>query len=130
MKFIAIPQLLVASLLYWIHYFFRIMVPEYNFTFIRWYIVDVLALIVCIPIFVNAQIIFRVRKKEYLTIIDIIVYFLLFSMYFEIIGPKYLKNLTGDVFDIIAYGIGGLILYFSQPIIRKKIKERRESNVA
>jgi len=106
------------------------MVPEYNFTFIRWYIADVLALIVCIPIFVNAQIIFRVRKKEYITIIDIIIYFILFSIYFEIIGPKYLKNLTGDVFDIITYGIGGLILYFSQPIIIKKIKYRRKSNVA
>ena len=126
MKLIAIPQMLVASLFYCIHYCLRIFIVEYNYTIIRCHIADFLALIVCIPIFVNSQILFRIRKKEYITIIDIIIYFIIFSLYFEIIGPKYINNFTGDVFDIIAYGIGGLILYVSQPIIQEKIWKKTQ----
>ena len=120
MKFIAIPQMIIALIFYCIHYLLRIFIIEYNFTIIRWHIASVLALIVCIPIFVNSQIIFRIRKTNYITIVDIIIYFILFSLYFEIIGPKYIKNFTGDIIDIVGYGIGGIILYFSQSIIRKK----------
>ena len=116
--------MLVASGFYWIHYIFRITIPAYNFTMIRWHIASVLALIVCIPIFVNSQIVFRIRKRKYITIIDIILYFLIFTLYFEIIGPKYISNFTGDIIDIIGLGVGGFILYFSQPIIRKRFMYR------
>jgi len=122
MKFIAIPQMLVAFLFYSIHFCLSRNLPQYNFTFIRWYIADVLALIFCIPLFVNSQVIFRIRNKKYITIIDIAVYFIIFSLYFEIIMPKIWKHLTADMFDIVAYAIGGIILYFSQPTIQRKIR--------
>jgi hypothetical protein len=39
---------------------------------------------------------------------------------FGVIMPNYLKNLTRDYFDILAYGIGGIILYSTQKVrIRK-----------
>jgi drug/metabolite transporter (DMT)-like permease len=114
MKLVAMPQMCAASVLYGLHFILAKTYPEYNHTFIRWYFADVLALVVCIPIFINSQIFFRIRKKCYVTLIDIIIYFLLFSLYFEIIMPIKLPNLTGDLFDIIAYALGGCILYFSQ----------------
>jgi hypothetical protein len=126
-KFIAIPQMCLGIFLYTIHYSLRELLPIYNKSPIRWYFGDFLALIVCIPIFVNAQIFFKIRKKYYITIVDVIMYFLLFTVYCEIIMPNYKKNMTGDPLDVIAYFFGGILLYFSQKYsfeekINKKIK--------
>ncbi|MDR1429652.1 MAG: hypothetical protein LBI85_05135, partial [Spirochaetaceae bacterium] len=52
-------------------------------------------------------------RKKYITPFDIVLYFLIFSIYGEIILPKYRENITGDYFDILAYGIGGIVLYLS-----------------
>jgi hypothetical protein len=121
-QLVAIPQFCIGMVLYSIHYILVRLVPEYNLTVIRCYAADVLALIVCIPIFVNSQIFFKVRKRYYITKFDVIAYFILFSLYFEIIMPNYLSNLTGDKFDILAYAIGGSTLYFSQRFSTKPIQ--------
>jgi hypothetical protein len=118
-QIVALPQFMIGSLIYLIHYTLRVFLPIYNSTLIRFYLGDILALIVCIPIFVNSQIWFKVRKCNYIMIWDIIGYFLLFSMYCEIVMPHFIKTMTSDPFDILAYAIGGLILYFSQGTTNK-----------
>ena len=122
-KFIAIPQFFTGLILYIIHFFLR-NIPQYNFTTIRWYIGDVFVLIVCIPIIVNSQILFGIRKRLYITLFDVLLYWIIFSLYFEIIMPNYSENITGDVFDIIAYLIGGLILLFSQKEYQIYVKRK------
>jgi hypothetical protein len=119
-QIVALPQFIIGTVLYSIHFLLKSFIPEYNFSLIRYYTADVLALIVCVPIFINSQIFFRVRKKKYITKLDIILYLILFSLYFEIIMPQYFERFTGDVFDIIAYGIGGIILYFSQGFVKSE----------
>jgi hypothetical protein len=120
MQLVALPQFIIGLILYSIHFILVRLVPEYNFTIIRCYAADILVLIVCIPIFINSQIFFRIRKKKYITKLDVFVYFILFSLYFEIVMPNYFTKFTSDLFDIIAYGLGGTMLYFSQELNKRK----------
>jgi predicted neutral ceramidase superfamily lipid hydrolase len=118
---LGIPQMIVGSLFYLIHYLLKLFVYKYNFTMIRNYFADYLTLIVCVPIFVNIQLLCGIKRKKYITIFDIILFFLIFSIYGEIILPKYNKDITGDYFDIIAYGIGGIVLYISTKVKCKQV---------
>lgn len=115
-KYIAIPQLLIGLFLYIIHLLIYKFIFSYNFLLIRWYAGDVLALFVCIPLFVNAQIFFNVRKIKKITIVDVILYFSIFSILFELVLPVFLKRLTRDYIDIAAYAMGGLLLLLTQNI--------------
>jgi len=101
---------------YFIHIILRNILLSYNFTLIRQYIADYLTLIFCIPLFVNIQVIFNVRKKFYIAFYEIILYFSIISIFCEIIGPKYSKHMTADPIDILLYLLGGIVLYFSQDI--------------
>ena len=89
-------------------------IPLYNISFFRGIIADFLAPIVCIPIFATSQNFFGLRKGNKIYFLEMILYCILFSVYFEIIGPKFIKTFTSDIFDVIAYFIGGVVLYFSQ----------------
>lgn len=108
---------------YFIHIILRNIILSYNFTLIRQYIADYLTLIFCIPLFVNIQVIFNIRKRFYITFYEIVLYFLIISIFCEIIGPMYSKHMTSDPIDLILYLIGGIVLYFSQDI--EKIKKCR-----
>ena len=114
--FIAFPQMLVGIMIYGVHYILRSTLPIYNFTIIRQYIADFLALIVCVPMFVNIQLFFNIRKKNYITFYEIIFYTLLFTVLYEFICPFLLKRMTYDPVDIVFYLLGGIVLYFSQKI--------------
>lgn len=113
-NFVAVFQMTVASCLYWLHRFLIVKSEFYSHCVFRFYIADFLALIVCVPIFVNSQILFQVRRPTCICLGEIIFYAILFSLYFEIIGPKFFMHFTSDVFDCLAYFAGGAILYFSQ----------------
>lgn len=115
-NFIAVPQLIIGTIVYTIHYILRNTLDIYNWTLVRWYIADFLALIVCVPIFVNIQLFFNVRKKNYITFYEIIFYTLLFTILYEFICPFLLKRMTFDPLDIAFYLSGGISLYFSQKI--------------
>ena len=117
-KVVAFPQMITGLIFYITHILLRIFVYSYRFTIIRHYIADFLALIVCIPLFANIQVMLRIRKKNYITFNEIIIYFLIFSIFFELISPFILKKMTFDPLDILFYGIGGLVLYFSQGNIK------------
>jgi len=112
MVMLGVPQIIIGSLFYLLHCILKSFVYKYNFTVIRNYFADYLTLIVCVPIFINIQLLCGIKRKN-ITLFDIIFYFLIFSIYGEIILPKYNKNITGDYFDVIAYGIGGIVLYIS-----------------
>ena len=112
--FICLPQFIIASCLYWTHRAFITWMPFYNASFFRGIIADFLAPIVCIPIFATSQKFLGLRKGNKIYFIEIILYCVLFSVYFEITGPKFIKTFTSDIFDVIAYFIGGVVLYFSQ----------------
>ena len=90
------------------------MLFQYNYTLIRYYIADYVTLIVCIPLFINIQVIFNIRKVFFIKFYEIIIYFLLFSTYCEIIGPLISNKMTYDPIDFIFYILGGIVLYFSQ----------------
>lgn len=113
-RFVALPQMTVASFLYLLHRFCFYKYDFYKHCIFRFYFGDFLALIVCVPIFVNSQILFKIRKPVKIKKIEVFLYALLFSLYFEIIGPIFLKNFTSDIFDCVAYFAGGMVLYFSQ----------------
>lgn len=119
-NFVAILQMTVASCIYWLHRFLIGKSEFYSHCVFRFYIADFLALIVCVPIFVNSQILFRIRRPTDINLDEIIFYAMLFSLYFEILGPKFFIHFTSDVFDCLAYFMGGAILYFSQFLRRPK----------
>ena len=101
-------------IVYIVHIILRVTLFQYNFTLIRYYIADYITLIVCIPLFINIQVIFNVRKVYRIRFYEIILYFLIFSIFCEFIGPRISNRMTYDPIDILFYLLGGLILYFSQ----------------
>lgn len=113
---ILLEQMFFAGLMYSVHKVLCCVHSVYRHSFIRWYLADFLALIFCIPIFVNSQILFGIRKRKPVCVVEVIAYALLFSLYFEIIGPHFFPHFTSDFGDIVAYFLGGFVLYFSQKI--------------
>jgi len=120
-KIAAFPQMAAGIVFYSIHRVLRICVFSYNFTLISYHIADFLALIVCVPLFVNIQILLKIRDTYYITLTDILVYFLWFTVIFEFFGPFVLKMGTHDPIDIVCYALGGLVLYVSQKNTMEKI---------
>ena len=113
--FIALPQMLTGIVIYLLHIVLRNVLIQYNYTLIRYYIADYITLIICIPLFINIQVYFNVRKTNYIKLYEILFYFIIFSVYFEFIGPRlFPKRMTQDPLDIFFYLLGGLVLYFSQ----------------
>jgi hypothetical protein len=113
-KIIALPEIITGVLLYSMHYLLKENFYPYNYTPFRWYFGDILALIVSIPFFVNLQIVFMGRKYLPIGFNEILFWWFIFSIYYEILMPQKLVTMTGDPIDIIAYGLGGGILYWSQ----------------
>lgn len=111
--FICFPQFVFASILYLGHRFLIQQSPVYRTSFFRGFFPDFLALLVCIPVFASSQKIFNLRKRNKIYFIEIVLYWILFSVYFEIIGPNFIKSFTGDLWDILAYFLGGITLYIS-----------------
>jgi hypothetical protein len=106
-------QLVIGVVLFYIHHFLSKYSSSYPKTPFRWYIGDLLSLIVCVPIFVNIQIALKIRTNKTNATGDIIFYTILFSIYYEIILPKKSNLFTGDIIDIACYFVSGMILYLS-----------------
>ena len=106
--------MLTGSLLYLLHFFLKMNGKGYNSTLFRYYFSDVLALIVCVPLFANLQVLFRVRKNFNIMGKEIVLYFLIFSIVYEGISPQIYYKATGDWLDVLAYALGGLILWVIQ----------------
>jgi hypothetical protein len=112
-KIFAKKQLLIGLILYYTHFFLSKYSSVYIHTSFRWYLGDLLSLIVCVQIFINIQIALKIRSYKTNIAFDIFFYFVIFSVYYEIILPMQSKLFTSDVFDIICYFISGIILFLS-----------------
>jgi hypothetical protein len=118
-------SLISGSFLYLVHFNLSKLWAFYNTTVFRWYFGDYLALVVCIPLIINIQVYFGFRQKCCIKIIEIFIYFIIFSISFEIILPIILKKTTSDVIDIIAYAFGGMVLYLVENILTIKIRHKK-----
>lgn len=126
MKFVALPEMFIGMGLYGFHFFLRETSEMYNATVFRGYFSDVLALIVCVPIFVNIQILFRTRKKFKIHLWEIGLYLIIFSVVYEYLYPKVWYKSTADIYDVVAYALGGVILWALQVIknLNKKSNDK------
>jgi integral membrane sensor domain MASE1 len=111
-KLVAIPQMTIGIMVYLLHFVLARISPVYNALPIRWYLGDFLALIVCVPLFVNIMVLLKLKHNKNIKF-EILFYFFVFSMLYEGILPLRNKKLTADFYDVIAYAFGGLVLYFS-----------------
>ena len=122
-KYVALYQMYIGLIPYLLHYFLKSYFGDYQTTYMRNYFGDFLALIVCVPLFVNIEIMFGVRKSKKIKLSEIVFFFCVFSILYEIICPYFLNRMTSDVFDVLSYALGGIVLYFSQKIKRESIVE-------
>jgi len=113
-KYVALYQMFIGMILYSGHYFLKNYSNDYKTTYIRNHLGDFLALIVCVPLFVNIQIIFNVRDSTKIRFSEIAFFFCIFSVLYELICPYLLHRMTADIVDVVYYALGGIMLYFSQ----------------
>ena len=99
--------------MYGIHRYLIGISEFYKTSAFRVFFGDFLALIVCIPIFATSQKFFGLRKKQKIYFTEVLSYSLMFSLYFEVIGPKYNTTFTRDLWDVVAYFLGASVLYLS-----------------
>lgn len=120
MKIFCIIQFLLASLFYSIHFYFSRFIPEYEGTFCRFYLGDFLALPVVVPILINVPIKLGYSRRKYVHFHEIVLLGIIFSLVFEWLSPCMLYRGTSDVYDVLAYFVGGFLLYFSQYLTEKE----------
>lgn len=82
--------------------------------YVRNYFADIL----CLPILLSVStLLIRYVKRAAtfkLSILHICFVFLYISIVFEFVLPHFSTKFTYDIFDIFAYGLGGIIFYFFQ----------------
>ncbi len=87
-----------------------------NFPFLNafqlYYFNDLLLIPCCLPL-----LIFVIHKLDYRdsippTLIEVVIVLIIWSIFFEFIGPYYLHQGTGDILDIVVYWGGGTIAWF------------------
>lgn len=115
-KLICLPQFDLAGMFYIVHFGLRTFSINYNGSFLRNHFADFLALIVILPIIVNIEHILDCRKTKYISLKEIVLYAILFSIVFEIISPYFIHKGTACIIDCFCYLIGGTVLYYSQYI--------------
>lgn len=118
MKYIAVPEMLTGMSIYAIHYLLRWISASYNSTLFRGYIADILALIVCVPLFANIQVFFKVRRFPQIRFVEIVLYLCIFSILYEGVAPMIADRATADWLDVFAYASGGMILWTIQLVKR------------
>jgi hypothetical protein len=114
MKYVALPEMFTGMGLYGVHFVLRETSKAYNGTILRGYFSDVLALIVCVPIFINIQILFGTRRVYRIHLWEIGLYLLIFSFVYEYLYPMIWDKSTADLYDVVAYALGGIILWAFQ----------------
>jgi len=126
---IALPQMSLGAALYLLHRVLDYCIEQYKYTVFRWYFADTLALIVCVPLFVNIEICF-IQREHYISITDILMFFVWFVIKFEILLPMERESATRDLFDIVAYAVGGCILYCSQDLKKQTLETQSNTPVS
>ena len=114
MRMICSKQFFAGSFFYSIHFFLIHFSKWYGGTFARSYFGDFLGLIVLVPLFVFFQTSLGIQRKEFIPFHEILFYWVLISVVFEVVVPYFLKRGSADIIDVICYLLGGLVLYVSQ----------------
>lgn len=89
-------------------------VPLKTTTFFAWYLNDVLCIPFCLPpvLYLYRRLGLR-RRDAFPTRLEIIVHFLVWSIFFEWIAPVYLHSIfpmaVSDPWDVVAYAVGAAI---------------------
>jgi hypothetical protein len=78
---------------------------------LKFYYFDVLAPILCIPLFGYLQKVFYLSNKRDVMVIEIAGYIIIFSLIFEYYFPIILHENTSDICDVLCYIGGGIITY-------------------
>lgn len=105
-----LKYLITASIVYVILFIFK--KTEIYFPILSDYLAD----LICIPIVLGwiKLIMDKLSVQNFrwgkLAILIAVIYF---SIVFELIMPSFSSNYTRDFIDVILYGIGGIIFYFS-----------------
>jgi hypothetical protein len=104
------PLVLGSTFLYVLHSVLRQFFPEP--WFLQFYLNDLL----CMPIVLGAAIFLQrnlvLRQPAYaLTGYQIAIVVIYWSVMFEGVIPKFVERYTADIFDVIAYSLGGLLFY-------------------
>jgi hypothetical protein len=93
---------------------------DYQISFLSNYLEDIIA----IPIILKSSllIINNIHSKFHsfqISRIDIVIFVLVFSMYFEFYLPKVDSRFTADLMDVVCYTLGGIIFarFMNQPMV-------------
>ncbi len=109
-KYLLDPLFLSSLVLYLLNKlsFLSFIKLRYNFT--TFYLNDLLLIPVLLPaiLFLSKSLYFRTNNDPP-KLIEIVVPLLIWSLAFEFIGPNFFYKGTSDLFDVIAYSVGGFI---------------------
>jgi hypothetical protein len=105
----------------------------HNNVFVTSYFNDILLTPILLPIIIIIEILFKQRYWEVKpTMSEILFWVVVFSVFFEIIIPKFNPRSTGDYMDTLCYLAGGLLFWlmngnqkiwtpFWRPILQKEV---------
>lgn len=101
----------LASGLYWLNqWFLKPTFPRNHF--FHWYFNDLLLPACMVPLILAIRIVFRERSAQYgISLLEAIEYWLLASVFFEIIRPYIYYGTSFDFKDILAYLVGTIVLW-------------------
>jgi hypothetical protein len=112
LNLIAPTAIVIGGTLYLVHRVLIAFELAYHGWWIRGYVGDVLALVVCVPLFLSIQSIAGLRLPSHsIKLIDIVLFWFIFSVFFEMVAPMFWIHQTADAWDVVAYALGGAILW-------------------
>jgi hypothetical protein len=93
--------------------------PRVTSAFLRFHFNDLFLIPCALPILLWMQERLGLRRKgEWPQTREIVLYWAIWSILFEVIGPHLIRRATGDMWDVAAYAVGGLAaaLWWNRPV--------------
>ena len=107
------PKILIISLISYLLNRLCLSHGVYSHNLFKSYLGDFLALPIFIPVAATIQSVFGQRRNQAAPCLtEILIYWVVFSLFFEIVAPQLWSHATGDSIDVIAYLLGGVCLWF------------------
>lgn len=110
------PIFITSTILLLVHQVFQ-KVLIINILWADSYLDDFLSMPFILSLFLVEQHFWK-RRTSNLTILEIVIFTIVFAVFFEEIMPQLNAYYTKDYWDYLAYGLGSLVFYFG---INKKI---------
>lgn len=109
-KFIRDYFFLISLIIYGLNYV-SIKFGIYTNYFMQCYFNDIFLVPVALPVVLYIVKLLKYRGSYYPTLSEILTCLIIWSVFFEYIGPKYLNKGIADVYDVIAYFIGAVVSF-------------------